>query len=115
MTVIAPALRDPDRDVVLVALEALDAAGGADVVLPVILDEVFRDAAEHAARAHAARAARRTTDGSLSRALDERSSLRAGSSSPCSRCGTANESVKRFGSRITRTDNAARSEWRRSR
>ena len=71
VTVIAPALRDPDRDVVLVALEALDAAGGADVVLPVILDDVFRDAAEHATRAHAARAAVGPTDGSLGRALDD--------------------------------------------
>ena len=71
MTIIAPALRDPDRDVVLVALEALDAAGGADVVLPVILDDMFRDAAEHAARAQAARAAIGPTDGSLRRALDD--------------------------------------------
>jgi len=71
VAVIAPALRDPDRDIVLVALEALDAGGGADVVLPVILDDVFRDAAGHATRAQAARGAIGSTDGSLARALDD--------------------------------------------
>ncbi len=71
VTIIAPALRDPDRDVVLIALEALDAAGGADVVLPVILDDIFRDAAAHAARAQAARAAIEPTDDPLHRALDD--------------------------------------------
>jgi hypothetical protein len=71
VSIIAPALRDPDRDVVLIALDALDAADGSDVVLPVILDDIFRDAAAHAARAQAARAAIEPTDDSLHRALDD--------------------------------------------
>jgi hypothetical protein len=48
--VLEPALHDPDRAVVLTALDALDAAGGAGVVPPELLDDVFRDAAAHAAR-----------------------------------------------------------------
>jgi hypothetical protein len=72
VTVVAPALRDPDRDVVLAALDALDAAGGDDVVLPVILDDIFRDAAVHAVRAQAARSATiEPGDGPLRRALDD--------------------------------------------
>ena len=71
VAVIAPALRDLDRAVVLAALDAMDAAGGADVVPPEVLDEVFRDAAAHAARAHAARASLDSDLGSLRRALDD--------------------------------------------
>ncbi len=62
IAVLTPALDDPDRAVVLTALEALDAAGGGDVVPTDLLDGVFRDAAEHAARSqrHALRSNRRT-------------------------------------------------------
>ena len=55
LTVIEPALRDPDRVVVLAALSALDAAGGRAAVPAALLEEVFDDAAIHAARAVAAR------------------------------------------------------------
>ena len=79
VTVIAPALRDPDRDVVLVALEALGRGRRADLVLPVVLDDVFRDAAEHAARAHAARARVGRPTAHSSERSTTRSSLRAGS------------------------------------
>jgi len=72
VAVIEPALRDPDRSVVLDALDALDAAGGAAVVPPPLLDEVFDDAAAHAARALAARASLDGDDDSeLRRALDD--------------------------------------------
>jgi hypothetical protein len=55
VSVIEPALRDPDRVVVLAALSALDAAGGREAVPPTLLDDVFDDAVIHAARAVAAR------------------------------------------------------------
>jgi hypothetical protein len=67
--VFAPALQDPDRAVVLAALDALDAANG--VVPPEILDGVFRDAAAHAGRALAARASLDADNVSLLRALDD--------------------------------------------
>jgi hypothetical protein len=67
--VFAPALQDPDRAVVLAALDALGAANG--VVPPEILDDVFRDAAAHAGRALAARASLDAEHASLRRALDD--------------------------------------------
>jgi hypothetical protein len=75
LAVIEPALRDPDRVTVLAALDALDAAGGAGVVPPDLLDDAFRDAAAHAARALAARSSLAASDGSLRRALDDESDL----------------------------------------
>lgn len=71
VTVIEPALRDGDRVVVLSALEALaDVTDGAGAIPRDLLDDVFDDAASHAARAHAARASLQS-DGSLARALDD--------------------------------------------
>jgi hypothetical protein len=75
LPVIEPALRDRDRVVVLSALEALGAADGAAVVPPDLLDEVFRDAGAHAARALAARTALAASDESLRRALDDECDL----------------------------------------
>ena len=75
MAVIEPALRDPDRVVVLAALDALDAADGAGVVPPDLLDAVFDDAAAHASRALAARVSLAASDGSLRRALEDESDL----------------------------------------
>ena len=69
--IVAPALDDPDRAVVLAALDALDTAGGRGLVAPEVLDDVFRDAAALAARALAARAALAEDDGPLIRALDD--------------------------------------------
>ena len=70
--IVAPALGDPDRSVVLAALDALDAAGGRGVVAPEVLDDVFDDAAALAARALAARSrARRSTTVRSIRALDD--------------------------------------------
>ncbi len=69
--VVAPALDDRDRAVVLAALESLEAAGGRDLVPSNVLDRVFHDAVELATRAHAARDALAATDGSLVRALDD--------------------------------------------
>ena len=73
--VIEPALRDRDRVVVLAALDALDAAGGAGVVPPDLLDGVFHDAALHASRTLAARASLAASDGPLRRALEDESDL----------------------------------------
>jgi hypothetical protein len=73
--VIEPALRDRDRVVVLAALDALDAAGGAGVVPPHLLDGVFHDAALHASRTLAARASLAASDGPLRRALEDESEL----------------------------------------
>jgi hypothetical protein len=70
LAVIAPALHDPDRVVVLTALDALDAAGR-DVVPPGFLDDVFQDAAAHAARALTARTVLAAGNGPLRRALDD--------------------------------------------
>jgi hypothetical protein len=69
--VVAPALDDPDRAVVLTALEALAAADGRDLVPAGILDGVIVDATGLAARARAARADLSDVDGSLLRALDD--------------------------------------------
>lgn len=71
IAVIAPALDDPDRAVVLAALDALDVAGGRAVVPPDVLDGVFDDAATHAARALAARVSLDTHESPLRRALDD--------------------------------------------
>ena len=43
--IVVPALGDPDRSVVLAALDALDAAGVDGIVAPDVLDDVFDDAA----------------------------------------------------------------------
>ena len=75
LAVIEPALRDRDRVVVLAALDALEAADGAAVVPPELLDEVFRDAGAYAARALAARASLAASDESLRRALDDETDL----------------------------------------
>ena len=69
--VVAPALDDPDRTIVLAALDALDAAGGGDVLPADVLARVFQDAAEHAARASAARSSLAEQHGPLGRALDD--------------------------------------------
>ena len=75
LAVIEPALRDRDRVVVLAALDALDAADGAGVVPPDLLDTVFDDAAAHASRALTARLSLAASDGSLRRALEDESDL----------------------------------------
>ena len=69
--IVAPAVDDRDRTVVLAALDALDAAGGRDVVPTEVLDNVFRDASSLAMRAFAARAALDEHDDALERALDD--------------------------------------------
>jgi hypothetical protein len=69
--IVAPALGDPDRSVVLAALDALDTAGGRGLVAPELLDDVYRDAAALATRALAARAALADDDGPLIRALSD--------------------------------------------
>ena len=71
LAVIAPALQDPDRVVLLTALDALDTAGGGAIVPPDVLDDVFLDAAAHAARALAARASLAPENDHLRRALDD--------------------------------------------
>ncbi len=68
---IEPALHDPDRAVVLAALDALAAAGAGDVVAPDVLDGVLQDAGAHAARALEARAALEADHTALRRALDD--------------------------------------------
>ena len=68
---IAPALADPDRAVVLEALDALEAAGTGDLVPPELLDVVLRDAAAHAARALEARESLEGQEGPLHRALED--------------------------------------------
>jgi hypothetical protein len=68
---IAPVLDDPDRVVVLTALEALASAGGHDLLAASVLGGVVDDAGTLAARAQAARAAVVDVDGSLVRALDD--------------------------------------------
>jgi hypothetical protein len=68
---IAPALADPDRAVVLEALDALEAAGTGDLAPPELLDVVLRDAAAHAARALHARESLEAQEGPLHRALED--------------------------------------------
>jgi hypothetical protein len=75
LAVIEPALRDRDRVVVLAALDALDVADGAGVVPSDLLDDVFDDAAAHASRTLAARAAPTASDSPLRRALEDESDL----------------------------------------
>jgi hypothetical protein len=69
--VVAPALGDPDRSVVLAALDALGAAGVDGIVAPDVLDEVFADAAALAAHAVCARSTLGEHDAPLIRALDD--------------------------------------------
>jgi len=69
--IMEPMLRDPDRAVVLAALEALEAAAGHDVLAGDVVDGVLHDAAALAARAQAARASLDGDEGSLQRALDD--------------------------------------------
>jgi hypothetical protein len=69
--VVAPALEDPDRTVVLATLEALDAAGGQGLVDPHVLGAVQEDASSLAARAVAARTALVDDESPLARALDD--------------------------------------------
>jgi hypothetical protein len=71
LEVVAPALGDPDRSVVLAALDALDAAGVHGIVAPDVLDHVFADAAALAAHAFSARSTLGDQDGPLIRALDD--------------------------------------------
>jgi len=71
LAVIEPALRDRDRVVVLAALDALDAAHAAAVIPSDLLDQVFDDAAAHAARALVVRLSLPASDGSLHRALED--------------------------------------------
>jgi hypothetical protein len=75
LAVIEPALRDADRVVVLTALDALDAAGGRDVVPSDLLDDLFADAAAHAQRTQQARNSLGPRDASLRRALDDETDL----------------------------------------
>jgi hypothetical protein len=60
---------------VLAALDAVAAADGAAVVPPDLLDEMFHDAAAHAARALAAQTSLAAPDGPLRRALEDESDL----------------------------------------
>jgi len=69
--IVAPALGDPDRSVVLAALDALDRAGGHGALEPALLDRVLDDAVALAAHAAAARGSLAGGDGALARALDD--------------------------------------------
>ncbi|HEY7730517.1 MAG TPA: HEAT repeat domain-containing protein [Gaiellaceae bacterium] len=71
VAVIAPALTGGDRAIVVTALDALAAADAQGVVPPDLLDDLFRDAATHAARAAAARASLDAREIPLRRALDD--------------------------------------------
>jgi len=73
--VIEPALRDRDRVVVLAGLDAVGAASAAAVVPPDLLDQVFDDAAAHAARALTIQTSLAASDGSLRRALEDETDL----------------------------------------
>ena len=75
LAVIEPALRDRDRVVVLAALDALVAADSIRIEAPDLLDGVFDDAAEHAARTLAARTSPAASDSSLRRALEDETEL----------------------------------------
>ncbi len=76
--VMEPLLTQPDRAVVLSALDALEAAGGRDAVPPEVLDEVLRDATAHAGRVLAARRALYGADSSVVRALEDEVDLARG-------------------------------------
>ncbi len=70
--IVAPALGDPDRSVVLAALDALERAGGHGALEPALLDRVLDDAVALAAHAAAARGSLAGGgDGALARALDD--------------------------------------------
>ncbi len=69
--IVQPALDDPDRVVVLAALDALDAAQGGERLEPGMLEPILLDSAALAERAFAARAALTDHDTSLVRALDD--------------------------------------------
>ncbi|HEU0303008.1 MAG TPA: hypothetical protein VFR32_00360, partial [Gaiellaceae bacterium] len=69
--VVAPALDDPDRTVVLEALDALDAAGCGGLIGPEVPESVLRDASALAARAIAARATLADLESPLARALED--------------------------------------------
>ena len=73
--IVAPALGDPDRSVVLAALEALGGAGGRRAADPALLDRVLADALALARDAGAARLALGGTDDALARALDDEAEL----------------------------------------
>jgi len=73
--VIEPALRDPDRVIVLAALDALAAANGPSAVAPERLDALFDDAVAHARRCLAARTSLAGYDDSLRRALEDETEL----------------------------------------
>ena len=73
--VIEPALRDPDRVIVLAALDALAAADGRGGVAPERLDALFDDAVAHARRCLAARTSLAGYDDSLRRALEDETEL----------------------------------------
>ena len=69
--IVQPALDDPDRVVVLAALDSLDAARGGDLLEPGVLERLLLDSTALAERAFAARAALADRDASLVRALDD--------------------------------------------
>lgn len=71
LQIIAPALGDSDRTVVLAALDALDAAGSHDIVPPDVLDGLLSDAVALAAHALSARTALAGRHTPLLRALDD--------------------------------------------
>jgi hypothetical protein len=75
LAVIEPALRDRDRAVVLAALDALATADGIGSEHPDLVDGVFDDAVEHAARTLAARTSSAASDSSLRRALEDETDL----------------------------------------
>ena len=72
---VAPALADPDRAIVLTALEALEAAGGHGLVPAATHDALLRDAGAHAARAATAGVALGDGHETLRRALDDELNL----------------------------------------
>ena len=71
LAVIAPALQDRDRSVVLAALDALAAVDGAAVMPPELLDGIFDDATMLATRAISAQSSLDAEEQSLRRALDD--------------------------------------------
>ena len=71
ITVIEPALHDPDRAVVVATLEALAGAHAGDIVPQDVLDAALQDSGAHATRVLAARSALDSGQTSLRRALDD--------------------------------------------